>query len=406
MQKLIWNALVFAGNVLLHPFSKLLPRDPRLWAFGAPGGRFDGNSKYLFLWMSLHHSPISAVWITPNRALAKQLGEQGLLAFYRWSAGGIRAAARAGLYVVNDNSGDVNFSLSGGARIFNLWHGVGLKNVLYGAQVGYGAKLRASANPFWKIRTIRRFERPDLVLATSPEMAEKFFARCFDVPVSRVPALGYPRLDPALDDELKRLGGRFDNYSALERKNGTTKTLIYVPTLRDQGTYHLANALPDLAELSEALAAQNSELLLKLHPKMKLQERFAQELPHNIRILPTELDIYPVLHDFDVLITDYSSLFFDYIFARSAGVVLYTPDFDEYTATERDLAWDYDEATVGVRANDFSRLCEVIGDGQAFQPLHPEKLAVLRERFWGGEAHRPTASQRIVDYLLDRQWMK
>ena len=406
MQNLIWNALVFAGNVLVHPFSKLLPRDQKLWAFGAPGGRFDGNSKYLFLWMSLHQSPVTAVWITPNKALAKQLREQGLTAFRRWSAEGIRAAARAGLYVVNDNSGDVNFSLSGGARIFNLWHGVGLKNVLYGAKVGYGAKLRASANPFWRIRTIRRFERPDLVLATSPEMAEKFFARCFDVPVSQVPALGYPRLDPALDDDLKRLGRRFDDYSNLERKNGTTKTLIYVPTLRDQGTYQLATALPDLTALSKALEAQNAELLLKLHPKMKLEGSLADKLPHNIRILPTELDIYPVLHDVDVLITDYSSLFFDYIFARSEGVVLYTPDFDEYTATERDLAWDYDEATVGVRAKDFNRLCEVIRNGQALQPLDPEKLALLRERFWGGEPRRPTASQRIVEYVLDRQKTK
>jgi CDP-glycerol glycerophosphotransferase (TagB/SpsB family) len=192
----------------------------------------------------------------------------------------------------------------------------------------------------------------------------------------------------------------------LERKNGTTKTLIYVPTLRDQGTYQLANALPDLAALSSALEAQNAELLLKLHPKMKLQERFAHKLPHNIRILPTELDIYPVLHDFDVLITDYSSLFFDYIFAKSAGVILYTPDFDEYTATERDLAWDYDDVTIGVRANDFRHLCDVIRNGQAFQPLEPAKLALLRERFWDGEAHRPTASQRIVDYLLEQQWRK
>jgi CDP-glycerol glycerophosphotransferase (TagB/SpsB family) len=230
----------------------------------------------------------------------------------------------------------------------------------------------------------------------------QFFGRCFGLPVERAPALGYPRLDVVVEEQLKRLGRSFDDYSLLERRDLGTKHIIYVPTLRDESADFLRGALPDLDRLSTALEIQKAQLFLKLHPKMKVNSGTNMDLPSNINILPADLDIYPVLHDFDVLITDYSSLFYDYIYARSSGVVLYTYDINEYTATERDLAWSYDEATVGVRAGTFVELCEAIRSGQAFADLDPAQLALLRKRFWGGQPGSSTASEKIVHYLLAR----
>ena len=401
--RLISNGLAFAGNLFVHPLSRLVRRDPDLWAFGGADGRFDGNAKYLFLWMSRHPAPVKTVWITPNRALAGELRRRGLAAHYRWSPRGMAAALRAGLYLVNDNSSDINFSLSGGAKIFNLWHGVGLKNVLFGTTVGSGAMLRAKArNPLVRIRNMRRYQRSDWALATSPEMAEAFFGRCFDLPVSRVPALGYPRLDPVLDGELKALGASFDDFSVLEPVPGITRRIIYLPTLRKENSDLLSDALPDLARLSAALTAQSAQLFLKIHPKTPVKPHWIDGLPPNIRLLPVMLDVYPVLDRFDALITDYSSLFFDWIYSRDSGVLLYTFDYDEYVRTERDLAWDYDQVTVGARAGNFEVLCDAIRDGRVFAPLDPARLAELRARFWAGDARLPTASERIVDFLLNR----
>jgi CDP-glycerol glycerophosphotransferase (TagB/SpsB family) len=402
LRRLKSYARVLIGNLILHRLSRILRRDPELWAFGAPEGRFEGNSKYVFLWLSLQRSPVSTVWITRKRRLARELRARGLVSYFRWSPRGIHAAARAAVYIVNDNSSDINFNLSGGAKIFNLWHGVGLKNVRFGAQVGSGAVLRSKPqNSFWKIRNMRRFETPDWILATSPEMAEEFFARCFQVPLTRAPALGYPRLDVALDEELRQLGGSFQNNSVIKGQ-GFARKLLYGPTLRAEGADFLANALPDLPRLSEALRKQQSELFIKIHPKMAHRTRVDGGLPDNIVILPPDFDIYPFLHSFDALITDYSSIFFDYIYARSNGVLLYTFDLKEYKATERDLAWDYDQATIGVRADNFTALCEILADGRIFDALEPEKLAKLRERFWGGEPRLPTASEKVVDFLISR----
>ena len=73
MHKLLKNALTFAGNAVLHPLAQGLRRDPDLWVFGAGNGRFEGNSKYLYLWLNLiGHSP-KPVWITGNAHLARRL---------------------------------------------------------------------------------------------------------------------------------------------------------------------------------------------------------------------------------------------------------------------------------------------------------------------------------------------
>lgn len=393
------RAATLLGNLFVHPMAQLSSRDEKLWLFGAPSGRFEGNSKYLFLWLALNGLGSRSAWITPNKELAAQLRRRNLRAYAQWSPQGLAAALRAGVYFVNDNASDVHFSLSNGATIFNLWHGVGLKNVLFGATVGTSAKLHGSkAGPWSRLRAMRRLQRPDYVLSTSPQMSALFFAPCFAVPVERAPALGYPRLDPHVDDRLKQHALTFEDYSPLDVA-GDKRAILYAPTLREYGETFLAKALPDLQRLSASLAMQNALLFLKLHPKMTDEAEAFTDLPANIIMLPEQMDLYPVLDRFAALVTDYSSLFFDYIAFRSEGVALYAFDLEEYTRVERDLAWNYDDATLGIRANSFEQLCSIIGDGRIFAPLEAGKLQQLRKRFWGGVLGEPTASRRIYDFL-------
>jgi CDP-glycerol glycerophosphotransferase (TagB/SpsB family) len=311
---------------------------------------------------------------------------------------------RSGVYFVNDNASDVNFSLANGAIIFNLWHGVGLKNVLYGANVGTSADLRRRGNrPFYRVRNMRRLQRPHWVLSTSSAMSKSFFSRCFDVPVDRAPALGYPRLDAEVDERLKRAALDCEDYSALHACSAGKRAILYAPTLREVDTGLLARALPDLQRLSRSLRQQDAHLFIKLHPKMAADANWCASLPPNITILPGAMDLYPILDRFAALVTDYSSLFFDFIAVRSSGVLLYPFDLEDYVRTERDMAWDYDDATSGTRAKDFDQLCMAVADGSVFAPLDPVRLQELRVRFWGGDLSRQTACERIRDFIMSRE---
>ena len=391
--------LVLLQRAVLFPLSFLARRRADLWVFGAPQDGFSGNPKFLFLWVSRHRPDVDVVWLTGSRATRRMLQERGYRCELRWSVTGMVAALRAGYHVVANDGSDTCFAFSGGARVLNLWHGVGIKNIVRAARVGRHAELYATRRrPVAFLRSLPRFRRPELVLSTSPVMSEHF-ARCFDVPVERCPALGYPRLDPFVDADFRELCLSFGDYGALEALCDGRTTYLYAPTLRDDDSDLLAEALPDLAALSEALRATDGVLLLKLHPFTSAQLGAAVDGFDNIVMWPAGLDFYPVLGDVDCLITDYSSILYDYIALRSCGVVVYPFDYDRYVAKDRDLAFPFEDNIVGQRADSFRQLCDVLRSGAALAALDEQQLSTIRTRFWGS-AHPPQhlASAAIAEF--------
>lgn len=373
---------------VLFPLSRLTPRRADTWVFGAPQDGFSGNPKYLFLWVSEHRPDIRAVWMTGSRSTYELLRSRGYRCEMRWSLAGLVAGVTARFHVVANDGSDTCFAYTGGAQLLNLWHGVGIKNVVRAVRVGHHADLLAGRwRPDAFLRSMPRFRRPELVLATSPVMAEHF-ARCFDVPLARCPVLGYPRLDPFVDEQFRELCLSFGDYDALRRLVGGRTTYLYAPTIRDDDQDFLSEAIPDFAALSRALRPTDGVLLLKLHPFTSAQVGAVVADLDNIVVWPPDLDLYPVLTEMDCLITDYSSLLYDYIAVADSGVVVYAFDYDRYIAKDRDLAFPLEDNILGQRADSFDQLCQVLGSGAALAALPEQRLATIRTRFWGS-AHPP-----------------
>jgi CDP-glycerol glycerophosphotransferase (TagB/SpsB family) len=396
--------LALLQRCVLFPLSFLLPRRGDLWVFGAPQDGFSGNPKYLFLWMAEHRPDVQVVWLTGSPATRRLLRDRGYRCELRWSRAGMAAAARARYHVVANDGSDTCLPFTGGAQLLNLWHGVGIKNILRGARVGQNAQLyRKLWRPDVYLRSGHRFRRPAMVLSTSPTMSEHF-ARCFDVPLDRCPQLGYPRIDPLVDEEFRELCLSFGDYRGLRDLIAGRTVYLYAPTLRDDDQDFFSEAVPDLAALSEALRPTNGVLLLKLHPFTSGSVGAHATAFDNIAVWPGELDLYPVLDDVDCLITDYSSLLYDHIAVADSGVVIYAYDYDRYVAKDRDLAFPLEDNIVGRRADSFAELCEVLRSGAALAALPAERLAELRVRFWGSE--KPVtdlASPAIADFVTSRR---
>ena len=394
--------LALLQRCVLFPLSFLVPRRPGAWVFGAPQDGFSGNTKYLFLWVSEHRPDVRATWLTGSRTTRDLLRGRGYRCELRWSPAGVVAGLTAQYHFVSNDGSDTCFAFTGGARVFNLWHGVGIKNILRGARVGQNAALFARRwRPDVWLRSLHRFRRPALVLATS-EVMSQHFARCFDVPLERSPVLGYPRLDPFVDEDFRALCLSFGDYDALRELCAGRTTYLYTPTLRDDDGDLLAEALPDLAAMSAALEPTNGLLLLKLHPFSAASVADAVADHPNIAVWPGDLDLYPVLPEMDCLITDYSSLLYDYVAFADAGVVIYAFDYDRYIAKDRDLAFSFEDNIIGVRADSFAQLCDSLRSGAALASLPEDRLGILRTRFWGSP-HPPAhlASAAITDFALN-----
>ena len=118
------------------------------------------------------------------------------------------------------------------------------------------------------------------------------------------------------------------------------------------------------------------------------------ELTH-IRLLPSKMDIYPVLPYTDVLITDYSSILYDYVLMEDKDVILYLYDFQDYEK-ERNFTRPFDELVVGKKVFTFDALLQVIRSGD--HRLDSSEREAFVSRCWGDDL-RP-ASSRIAGFFL------
>ena len=381
----------------------LYRRDPRLWVFGARHA-FAGNSHYLFLWVAHQEPDIEAVWIATDRSTADRIRRAGLRAEVKGTRSALRVIRRAGVFFYNDRVSEIGAAASNGAVLVNLWHGSGLKNiaslhkksVLYDLGKGRLSGLRVK---------YERIEHPAraIFVSTSPAIAARF-SEAFDVPLSDCPIIGTPRLDPAVDKQMRAWSKEFGAYAEFESARKHNREIyIYMPTYRPGHREFLGAALPDPERLSEILRARSAVMFVKLHP----QDQSRHSLPDNAsagpdpRILSWAPDMlfYNVIDQIDCLITDYSSVMFDFIAVKSAGLLLYPFDIDRYL-DERGFYFPYEENVAGHRADTFSDLCDAISTGRAVAEIELSKLDRVRKRVWEGS--KLPASRGVTDEIRQR----
>ncbi len=367
----IINRLKYWGQLLLLPvywFSFLMPRDRNIWLFGSTfGRRFADNPKYFYLYISQHKEEygIRPVWLSHNREvvglLRKADGGKGTYeAYYYHSLRGIWLALRGKIYLFDNYSKDINFWQSGGAIKINLWHGVGNKRINYDNAFD---SVRHPKNLWERFKYFPRRlsdEKPShYVLATSPIMC-RIFARAFGVPAGHVIESGYPRNDYILGATLRNVylpeEKRVHNDIVRRRKNGE-KIIFYMPTFRDSESVFLD--VMDLQAFHSFLMEYDLFFLVKLHPKSKLRNDFEKIAYSNITVLDEDADPYVFLGHADILVTDYSSVYSDFMLL-DRPVVAFQYDYREYSRDTRGEYFSFQEYMPEQRAENMEELMDKI----------------------------------------------
>ncbi len=121
------------------------------------------------------------------------------------------------------------------------------------------------------------------------------------------------------------------------------KTIFFMPTFRDTGGGPFENGAIDMMRMSEFCKKNNLMFVCKFHPYLTLGN---VTLPDNIRLVDSKSDAYPLLPLCDLLLTDYSSVYFDFLLVDNP-MVFYPYDLKEYISKNRELLFDYDSMTPG-----------------------------------------------------------
>lgn len=393
------NILKDISRVFIMFLSLVSIRSKTKWVFGSNMG-YVGNTKYFFEFILANHKEINAIWIADSKDLVDMLRAKGYNSAYRMSPEGLYHSLTAKVFLYNSYASEINIYASIGRAIrVNLWHGVGIKNIEHKISSGPLAKIFSSKSFFNKFRNIDHFLKPDLFLSTSPLM-DKHFSECFRIGERSLIKSGYPRCDILLrsENELSDYIVKESNEEQLvffEKLDTFQYVYMYMPTWRDGKNDFLKDAEFNLYLLNEQMIQDNSLFIFKLHPSTNVNVDLASF--SNITLLDNRIDVYPLLPFIDVLITDYSSIYYDFILLKDKFTILYPYDLEEYLSSSRDLAFPYDEYTKGELVLNFSTLLSVIKD-KSFTAN--SEASSLKELFWSYV--NENNSEKIYREILNR----
>jgi len=347
--KILKSFPIFCSSLicyLIYLISGIIPRDKKVWVFGSWKDSLVDNSKYFFYYVSENHPEIECIWISGNKTIINELLKTGYKALNRFSLKGFLKCLRAGIYIYNSNPVDINFWTSKGAVLFNLWHGIPLKKIENDIKTGkYKNKYNSWQKYLYKIGCPYIYKKPDLLLSTSPFVTNLFLS-AFKIKANVCLELGYPRCDLFFlkKDEIESIISQREPYLdyIIKQLEKFSYKLIYLPTFREMDTFNLMEII-DIDELNKELINLNGLMIIKYHPSIKTAKNLSYS---NIIILPSSIDIYPILPFTDLLITDYSSVMFDYLLLDKP-IIFYPYDKQRYEKQERGFYFSYDDFTPG-----------------------------------------------------------
>ena len=338
----------------LEHFGQIRP-DSHIWLFSSTdNSHYNYNSRYLFEYVKENLTEITPLFVINDSELRNSLSSKyGKQYFIETeSIQGIRQALSAGVWFTSAGLPAYGIGLHKKRLIINLWHGVPLKKIAL-----LDPNLKKAARIYFK----KIFsENYTCILTTSHELIP-LMARSFAVSEDKIKVWGQPRNDGLFqkNDCREILGQLFPDLPEY------TKTVLYAPTFRDYGQVQLFPFKDfDQEQLEAFLEEKNMLLFIRTH--VAEQGSAAPYLGKRIRFLGNEQaeDVTGILNIFDCLITDYSSIYIDYLLTDKPMIFL--PYDRQQYLDGRGMNFDYDDVTPGPKPETFNDFLDALSPKEDF----------------------------------------
>lgn len=373
----------------IYRLMRTLPIDPNIIVFESGQGRQLGdNPGAIYDELVSRGDTRLKVWVYNKRF---PIRDDQTIIVRRYSPEYFWYLARAKYWVSNQNMPHFIHRRSNGVYI-QTWHGTPLKKMfldidqIVGRDEGYVDRV-TEATRQWSV-----------LVSPNPYTTEIMrSAYAFDGPSVE---LGYPRNDVLLNETAE------DRRRSVRQRLGFTDSefvVLYAPTFRDdkpttRGRFAFEWPFPP-EEFESRFSSTNVKLLIRAHVLINTKIR-VPESSDTITDVTKLPDIQELYLASDMLVTDYSSVFFDYSLLRRP-ICFYAPDLEKYRQELRGFYLDYDSELPGPIvecAEDLYRAIETARDTGSLQGSVP--LTDFVDRF--AAADDGTATRRVVDTLMDQ----
>ncbi len=277
-----------------------------------------------------------------------------------------------------------------GTVFLETWHGTPLKKLVFDQdEVVF-------ASPMYKKNFWMQTKQWDYLIAPN-KFSSDIFRHCFMYEGTMMDT-GYPRNDilHLPSEEAKKLSDEIKGELGIPADK---KVILYAPTWRDDeklaaGEYAFTMQL-DLDRMRERLGDEYV-VVLRMHYLIVDALDFTkyQGFAYNGSVYDDIARLYLIS---DILITDYSSVFFDYANLKRP-MLFYTYDLDKYAGELRGFYFDMKEEIPGPMLFTTDEIVDAIKDLPALEEKYKEKYDAFYEKFCGWETGE--SSKRVVEEMF------
>lgn len=345
---------------------------------------FDGCPKDIFLEAQKYKKTKNKYyWVTKDKEMFGKLKKNYENILYAYSLKGFSYIVRSKFYVLNVNTQDFypGLKIPNNRTIIQTFHGFPTKSFC------------KAANEFYSEKEIRKqiedsFNANNMYIITAGKYEDEAFHKNCDFPYDRMLKIGHPRNDRLKEHERIKAEkkGRIVG-------DKSTKIVCYCPTWRENGDFKLFPFEDsNMEEFNNVLKEQNILLIIKLHP---LYGKMNQPIKNysNICLYSNEwnIDNVELFSIIDLLITDYSSIYCDYLLTNKP-VAFIQYDYEDYTKT-RPLSTKREILFPGPYINSFTEFKEEmikLLDDKKYYEKEREKALKLFYEYYNFDAAKQT----------------
>ncbi len=368
---------LFRGNV-----------DDKLIVLGGSGGKaFIGNTKYLYFFLK-EHTDYKLVYFVQSQELQKQLNKLGVKTVKAYSLEAIKILRKARFIFVTHGVTDVlPISFSPRTVFIQTWHGQDIKLL----NVNINKSIRYTIWPKLLGLKLRNDDVYDILITPSGALRpKKILADAMKVPLKKIVTTGYPRNDIFFSKDLNLKEKLRSLYNI---PVDVQHIILYAPTFREDYKFSFPLSNDELMDLDRLCQETHSLFLIKGHINEKWEGFKNFE---NIKIVKKDSDTQELLAITDVLISDYSSIYIDFMLLNRP-ILLFVYDYDKYLKTRGIYYSHLDEIAPGPLIYSGKELIEAIKNIKEIETKYELKYKQLNDYF--NKYKDGNSSERLLRYL-------
>ena len=378
----ITQGVKLLGAILAYPFFKLAgPKKPILLVGGHEGKLFIDNGKAMYLYLLDHQTDYQVYWvINPDSPDLTHVPGPYL----------IRGSIKSYLYYMKASGVFFSHSASDLAPILHRFNWLPQPTKIY-LEHGIRGLKKAIGNQETNVNPENYRPTADLFLSCAPfetDIKEKY---CY-MPKDQIVETGYARYDQLILPKQLR------------------QEIIYMPTwrewlvgltpdeLKQTDFYHMIENMVQSKELAACLEKHQTPMKIYIHFYFHQYIEAFQLTSKWIEFLPIETEIQDYLIHSQLMITDYSSVAWDFYYLEKP-VIFYQPDLAKYNEL-RGAYLDFETDLFGPQVKDLRELIKQIDTCLTHPTLDSKYLEKLPTYFTYQDQHN---AKRIYEAFLAYQ---